>query len=182
MHVQLVPPHEADKIIKQLQAEKRGNPRHLNLFGGVSIKGSAEVICREADSGKVVWEDKIDNAITDLCRMLWMDNLMYNCSLGVSANTESIDFRRYMYIGPNTTNDVPETSYFARSLTGTTASWSTTFGVPSSTRTIGCIALGGNAAGIGLFVYAGLLLSPPKTQTTSQTLEVIYKLTATGIA
>ena len=182
MNIQLLSPKEAAHVINRLQEERRGDPRHLNLIGGISIKGSADITCRDAESGEVVWKDSVDNAITDRCRRLWMDNLMYNNQISVSANTEAIDFRRYSIVGPNSANDVPDSGFQTRGLVGLTASWSFTFGVPSPARTIGCIALGGNSVGIGMYVYAALLLSPPKTQTTSQTLEVIYKLTASGIA
>ena len=181
MNIQLLSPKEAVHVINSLKAEGRRDPRHINLVGGVSIKGSADITCRDVESGEVVWKDSVDNAITDRCRQLWMNNLMYSASLAVSANTEAIDFRRYTFVGPNSANDVPDIGV-TRAISGYTASYTYTFPTPSPARTIGCIAIGGNSAGIGMYIYAALLLSPPKTQSTTQTLEVIYKLTASGIA
>ena len=183
MFIQLLSPEESVEIVKRLNEEKRGDPRQLNLIGGVSIKGSADIICREAETGEVVWKDSVDNAITDYCRQLWMDNLMYTSQISFSANTEPVDFRRMTFVGPCAANDIVDSGFFARTLAGLTASWPFTFStLPTSNRTIGTIALGGRSESIGMYVYAALLLSPPKTQTTTQTLEVIYKLTASAIA
>lgn len=183
MNITLLSPEESVKIISELKGGPgRGNHRAINLVGGVSFVGSAEVTCREEKTGEVVWHDKVENAITDYGRRRWMDNLLYQMVIAASGNTEAIDFRRSLYTGPGGTNDVPETGTLTVSKVGMTGSWSTTFSAPSSTRTIGTICLGSRYDNQGLAVWAGLLLSPPKTQTTSQTLEVIYKLTATGIA
>jgi hypothetical protein len=185
--VELLSPEDSVRIIEQLEKEKRrgGNPRQINLSGGICLKGSADIYCRDAATGELAWEQHVDNVITDYGRREWFGNGFRNFQLMACGNTqEQPDFRRFGLSGPADSNSNPAAAAANPTYTsGTqTKSWNTSFVTPSSNRTIGTVALGFYNTNSGLWALSAyLLLSPAKTQTTSQTLELVYKVTLTAI-
>ena len=165
----------------------RPAPRSIRLAFGMEMKGSCELKCREAATGELVWEDQVDNVITDLGRRLWFDDMFNNPRIATNPSTEQPDYRRYTVAGTVDSNLSPTSAPIAFSWNGSTMTktWTTTFGTPSATRTIGTVALCsiGYLANVGFNgMYSYLLLTPPKTQSTTQTLELVYKVVLSPIA
>lgn len=177
-------PSEAQEILRRMN--ERGK-RTMVCGADMEIKGSCEAVCRDAITGEVAWQLAQENTVTDYARQCWFEDSMPSSSIFVAASTETPDFRRYSICTP--VDGIASTSSGGITSTNTTATltktWSTTFGTPSSTRTIGTIGLGstdGNSR-MGIWgIRAYLLLSPPKTQTVNQTLEIVYKLSMSPIA
>jgi hypothetical protein len=181
-------PDEAEAMLTHLRAgrvpPKRMNPK-LVLAGDLELKGSFEITARDAESGEVAWTHADNNLITDFGRFAWMDMRFYYIQVGFCASTEAPDPRRSALIGDSTQifssgNLTPSNNSVTH-----TKTVSTTFGTPANNRTLGTIfvlrvneSLPYNMAR-GVLAYA--LLTPPKTQTTTQTLEVVYKISMSPI-
>ena len=187
--VSVVSPEEATEVLNRL---RRGDPSNKNarrtamLQGGIELKGSFELTCREAATGEIAWTHKDDNLITDFGRRGWMDSRFYNLQVGFSSSTEpptvsrnslASDVNQIFTSGNNSPSNNSSTH---------TKTISTTFGTPANNRTLGSIWIQRvnesiNASGFvhGMLAYA--LLTPPKTQTTTQTLEVVYKISMSPI-
>lgn len=186
--VSVVSPEEAEEVLARL---RRGGPSNKNarrtalLQGGIELKGSFEVTCREA-TGEVAWTHKDENLITDFGRRAWMDNRFYNLNVGFSSSTELPTAARSSLASD--ANQVFTSGNLSPSNNSSThtKTISTTFGTPANNRTLGSIFIqrlneNVNALGFvhGMIAYA--LLTPPKTQTTTQTLEVVYKISMSPI-
>jgi hypothetical protein len=186
--VSTVSPEEAEELLRRLRA---GGPTNKNarrsaiLQGGIEMKGSFELIARDAKSGEIEWAHAADNLITDFGRRAWMDMRFYNLQIGFGASTETPTAARSALPGDSTQlfgsgNLTPSNN----SVTNT-KTLSTTFGTPANNRTLGTIWINRLNDGFltgyhpGILAYA--LLTPPKTQTTTQTLEVVYKISISPI-
>jgi hypothetical protein len=146
-----------------------------------------DAVCREAD-GAVAWEVHQSNLITDLCRRRFFLYPLVGGASGVycvtSPTVEAPLIGRVSL--PDDGN--ASSSQASAQLTPTydsltlTKTWSATFAAPAANRAIGTIGLaaGGRNVNFGpSLLVAYTLLSPSKVQTTTQTLEVLYRITLT---
>lgn len=161
--------------------------RSIKLAGGLELKGSFEVTCRE-QTGEKVWSVQQDNLLTDFGRRVWMDGMFSSMKIGFTQSTETPNPTRYLLAGDASNSLV----FSSGSLTPTndsvtnTKTFSTTFTTPPVTRTLGTIALcwinTNTDTILGLYgIAAYSLLTPAKTQTTTQTLEVVYRISMSPI-
>lgn len=176
---------EAQRILASLG---EGGPGDGGLLGGFKMVGAIDATCRNVEDGSIAWHVEKKNLVTDHGRRRLMDAGITQMYVVVGPGTETPMIERYYYgdgpSGINSGSGAITPSYDAATMTRT---WSTNFGVPSITRQVSLIGLcgiseGGALNGMGLFnLCAYTLLSQPKTQTTSQTLEVAYKITLTPV-
>lgn len=186
--VQIVSHAEAAEL---LQKFKQG-PENLNgrtsllLAGvGVNLEGSFSLTARDAASGEVAWAHEGKNLITDFGRRVWADNRFSTAFLSFSPSTEVPQSGRYTL--PSDVTQCFSSGGFAPTNAPAThtKTWATTFGTPGVTRTLGTIALCFASFDVNTgpkYIMAYALLTPPKTQTTTQTLEVVYKVSMNPIA
>lgn len=183
LRVDLATPTEAEMYLAH--ARGRAPVREVHLGFGLALKGSAEMRCREEKTGELVWEEKLDNIITDAGRRFWFDTYFGTMTLATYISSEPLDYRRYSINGPADGTSLPVTAAQVPVVDGglLTKTWSTTFAAPGSTRLLGMVSLSASNARVGTdSVYAYLLLSPTKTQSTTQTLELVYKVALLPIA
>lgn len=182
-NVQLVGPEEAAALTRRFgfgpAAEKVR--RTLVLPGGLQLKGSFEMTARDVRTGEVAWQYEGENLITDYGRRVWQDVRINTAKISFTDTTENpLAARSAIACDPTqpvvSTTQTPTNDTFTH-----TKTFSTTFATPANNRTLGMIGLTPVAgtvnalAGLSsLTAYA--LLTPPKVQTTVQTLEVIYKI------
>jgi hypothetical protein len=154
---------------------------------GGTIKGFVDAVCRDADSGDVAWEIHQPNVFTDFGRRHWV-NTFLNTNIGIftSGHSETPRIDRYSlhesYGGTIVAQKQPDAAGSAD--WGTCSKyWSYTFGTPASIRPLACVGLASASAYVGSSgiarVLAYSLLTPAKTQSTNQTLEISYRLTMT---
>jgi hypothetical protein len=178
----LATPEETQYFLDHVRQEKKKPVREIFSPFGV-IKGWAEIKCREEKTGELVWEQTVDNIITDYGRRFWFETLWHATPMGTYINTEQPDYRRMSLNGPADATSIALSTNLTPSIDIGTGikTYSTTFGLPGSTRLIGTVALASlSHANSGLYgIYSYLLLNPPKTQTTTQTLELVYKVSFT---
>jgi len=157
---------------------------------GLEIKGSFELKLRDAKSGQVELEHKQDNLITDFGRRHFSYQAFMSLFVGFCPSRETPQVPRYS-LPTDVTQTFDSQPYGEQNGVVTVATHTKQLGPynfatpPSSNRTLGTIFLftsGGNNADIGpLNMLAYALLSPARVQTTTQTLEVIYKFSMTPI-
>lgn len=186
-------PTEAEAFLARKQPTYLGRPlepahRKMVLASGFELKGEFELIARDARSGEVDWRLQQENLITDIGRQAWFDLGWTNLRLGFAPARETPSVLRCAV-----PTDGSQTFISANLGSGTvtpstyTKQWATTFGTPGANRTLGILwtsYFSGNAndANVGpLYIWSYSLLTPPKTQTTVQTLEVVYKLSMNPI-
>lgn len=178
LDIKTVSPDEAQQYLRKAKASE------INFPFGMSIKGSAELTCREVATGEVAWTYAADNVVTDYGRRVWFDQGIQSMCIMLSSSVETPDLRRNSLIGPYDSAQVRTSNSLSPTWNGSTyqKTWGVyTFAAPGALATIGTVGLFGittmdwfvGAHGISSY----LLLSPAKTQTTSQQLEVVYKLT-----
>lgn len=177
--VQPCSPAEAEAILARLGAPQQAKE---NL-----LKGYVDAVCREAD-GAVAWEVHQSNLITDFNRrrfMLYpMNGGTRSLQVFTSPSTETPLVGRTVLADDGSVNSAqsgtpPDPTYDSATLTKT---WSITFSAPAANRSIGTIGLcaGARSANFGIYTIAAYtLISPAKVQTTSQTLEILYRVTLT---
>lgn len=187
--VSTVSPEEAADVLERLRSGRylnKSERRTLLMEGGLVMKGSFELTARDAKSGEIEWEHKDNNLITDFGRRLWMDNRFTGFQVGFAASTETPSAARCSLPGDSTQIFVSGNLTPSNNNVTNTKTISTTFGTPPNNRTLGTIWIHPNNNGIqtgyvpGMMAYA--LLTPPKTQTTTQTLEVVYKISISPIS
>jgi hypothetical protein len=187
--VSVVSPEEAREAVARLKfgPENRSNRRTVLLEGGLELKGSFEITARDVVSGEVAWKHADDNLITDFGRRVWADVRFATLYVGFQASTEPPTSARCSI--PGDIAQIFKSSALTPSNNPATNTKTVSFfpvGTPASNRTLGTIwiACGGNAVnnnGYAAGIAAYALLTPPKTQTTTQTLEVIYKISMSPI-
>lgn len=165
--------------LKKTAAEKVGDV--LDSFG-CSIKGFFDVICREEATQEVAWEAHQANLLTDFGRRSWWTWGITPGGIFTSGVAETPMTTRYgLTEGAGTaqmqTNVAPTTDWGAL-----TKYWSTTFGTPASNRPIAIVGLMSNWGDVSMGrgaqnIVCYSLINPQKMQTTSQTLEISYRLT-----
>jgi len=156
--------------------------RKMVLASGFEVKGEFELTARDVRSGEVEWQTKQENLLTDIARSAWFDNGLQNLRLGFAPSQEAPSIFRsavptdgnQTFLSGNLSPTITPSTY--------TKQYSTTFGTPASNRTLGIIWTSyytgsSNDVNFGaIYIWSYSLLTPPKTQTTTQTLEVVYKL------
>jgi hypothetical protein len=184
VNVDLLSVEESLRVLALLRGEERFASEIVSM--GVSIKGFIDGVCREAD-GSPAWEVHQPNLITDFGRRIWCDQLIgsaagvFICGVG-----ETPLATRMTLIDNGGTSTSYSTTVSATNDSNTnTKSWSYTFGTPGTNRTVAAIGLfiptqNGVYGATNIVAYS--LLSPPKTQSTTQTLELSYRLTMTPVA
>lgn len=188
--VEIVSPQEAEKFLNRLRPSPENlNARRSIIFpGSLEIKGEFFMTCRDASSGEIEWEHSQENLLTDYGRRYWMENRLNSVQLGFCPSIEVPNSGRYSI----STNGSANASFASGNITPTnspatnTKTISTTFGTPSSNRTLGTIFIARSfnviPAELGVLnVVAFSVLTPPKTQSTTQTLEVVYKISMNPI-
>jgi len=189
-----VDPDEAREVLTRLRRgglENRNARRSAILQGGIEMKGSFEIVARDAETGKVDWDYKGENLITDFGRRSWMDLRFSGMCLGFSSSIEPPTAGRstissdsaQLFVSGNISavnNSVTNT----KTLT-VNSLISANFGSGQGNRNLGTLfILPHNQAvqtGYVRSVLAYALMTPPKTQTNTQTLEVIYKISMSPI-
>jgi hypothetical protein len=156
------------------------------VFGlGFQLEGHINAVCKDMGSEEVVWQIDQPNIITDLGRRFWMNIAFGHQFIATSPSSDTPNLSRYTLCDNGSANSSQSTSQIAptNNPSTLTKTFSTSFSAPTANRTIGTIGLGQytNLHGLGLIVCYSLI-SPPKTQTTTQTLEITYRLTMTPVA
>lgn len=188
--VSVISPAEAELFLRAIKTpENKEFRRSLVLSEGFEIRGDFSVIARDSRSQEIEWKVDQPNLLTDFGRRAWVDYKLTSLRIGFCPSTESPNPGRYSistdpsanasFVSANLSSTVAPTTY--------TKTMSVTFGTPSANRTLGMIALIGTNhntdTALGLQgVCAFSLLVPTKTQTTTQTLEVIYKISMNPIS
>lgn len=148
--------------------------------------GHVDAVCREMD-GSVAWEVHQPNLITDYGRSVLANGTFYIMRVVTSPATEDADVWRTAFTddgaaasSQQSTNVTP--TYDSFSLTKTWAPVSA-FAAPASNRRIGIIGLTDSAKLAGMIsrLTAYTRITPVRTQTPTQTLEVVYKITLTPL-
>jgi hypothetical protein len=184
---------EADALIQRflrsLGPENRSGRRSMVLPGGFEVKGEFSLTARDAQSGEIAWQHAEKNIITDYGRRQWMETHWHQAKIVFAPSTETPQSNRFT-IGTDGSQCVETVAITPSNATAThtkTFTLITPLSAPGTNRTLGTIALArftgsvsSALAGIDLLLsYA--LLTPPKTQTTTQTLEVVYKVSMNPI-
>lgn len=187
--VTTVSPEEGEAFLSRLRGagpENKSAHTTAILAGGIEMKGSFEITAREASTGEVAWAHSDDNLITDLGRRAWMDMRFNSLAIGFASSVETPSAARCSIQGDSTQLFISAGLSPSNNSVTHTKTLTTTFGTPGNNRTLGTIWLQrGNDLGIpngsarSLLAYA--LLTPTKTQTTTQTLEVVYKISMSPI-
>lgn len=172
-------PDEVRAFLSQVK-----KPQVAKIFGvSFQIEGHIHVVCRELD-GEPVWEVDQPNLITDMGRRFWMLRAFLNGNVATSPSSETPSLSRYSLPDNGSSSSSQSSGAITPSNNSptNTKTYSTTFGTPSSNRTIGTIALGNYFSQFGLGqIVCYSVISPAKVQTTSQTLELTYRLTMTPV-
>ena len=184
--ISVVSPEEAKEVLERLRARPVDRVyRKVVLEGGFEMKGSFEITARDAASGEVAWTHADENLITDYGRRQWVFNRFSVAFVGFQASTETPSPSRSSLSGDST--QFFESTSLTPTNNSTTYTKTFTFNLatPANNRTLGTISLSGVVAdtkGFRNTIMAYALLTPPKTQTTTQTLEVVYKISMSPIS
>lgn len=157
--------------------------RKMLLADGFEVVGSFGLTARNTATGEVAWVHEQENLITDVGRRAFFDHGWNSISLGFAPSQETPSVLR-----PGISTDGTQVFVSGNLGAGTvtpstyTKTWSTTFGTPGSNRTLGTLFAAHYTgtridSNYGFFYsFAYTLLTPPKTQTTTQTIELVYKM------
>jgi len=187
--VETVTKEQADAFLRGIRQPenpfKRPSPVTTD---GFELVGEFSLTARDVKSGEVEWEHSGKNLITDLGRRSWVFSRFNSMVIMFAPSIEVPQSGRYSVVSD--ASQCFESADLTPSVAPAThtKTFSTTFNTPpASNRTLGTIALsydtGSAFADRGLIrVAAFALLTPAKTQTTTQTLEVVYKVSMNPIA
>ena len=189
--VEVISQPDADAILRRMKNDPAnpGGYRTVRLPGGLEISGDFSITARDTKSGEIAWEHSDKNLITDYGRRRWMEQKWGGAlvTIGFAPSIETPQLGRYSIASDST--QCVESAAISPVLTGGhTKVLSTTFVAPAVNRTLGMIAImnsqnAGFVSNRGLeFIMAFALLTPSKTQTTTQTLEVTYRVSMNPIA
>jgi hypothetical protein len=186
--VSTVSSEEAQEVLARFRAggsENKKAARTAILAGGIELKGSFELIARDAETGQVAWSHASENLITDFGRRFWPDRHFDGFAIGFSASTETPVTGRHTLCGDSTQLFFSANLVVSNNTVTHTKTVSATFATPANNRTLGTIFIQPSTttitAGVSRKILAYALLTPPKTQTTVQTLEVVYKISMAPI-
>lgn len=181
---------ETEYILRRLGLRK--NEPAPGLLG--ELHGYVDAVCRNED-GSVAWEVHQPNIVTDAALRRYAygwhyGNFMpYMCSMMIflSPNTETPLSSRYCLpddgtgISYNGSTGTGVPAAMNASWNGSTYTWTYSYTFSGASRQVGTIGLGStfNSAWHywGCTVWACTLLNPVKTQTPSQTVETVYRIT-----
>lgn len=170
--------NEAKELLGMLA---KGQVREFHI-AGARFKGYFDIIAREGSD--VAWEIHQENLLTDYGRQSYAYNfgIHNNVSLGTSPVSDTPVVQRNLLASQawydiNFVNG-PTVSYDGSSSSKT---FSNNY-ASGSTRNIGCVWIASNGSlpnfyGAVAGVLAYSLITPIRQQTSSQTLELAYKLT-----
>lgn len=153
---------------------------------GVGIKGFFDVQCKNED-GSVAWELHQPNLLTDTGRRLWMYNGFYRGGIFTSGVLDTpLAGRCSLVEGYGTSQTLSVDTGPSIDWGTISKSWSTTFGTPGSNRQIAMVGMHTNFIGAvqnnvsygPQWIVCYSRVNPVKIQSTSQTLEISYRLTA----
>lgn len=185
-----------DEFLKRI-----AKPENRQLsFGSLRFEGEFDLKCRElptksqknnGEPGELAWELKQKNLVTDFGRRKWFDNAWSaaDAQVFVSPSTEIPVLGRYALLDLGGNTQANSQSQWATAVgpsnnpSTLTRSWSPpALSTPPFNKIIGTVGLTSNAFGYnasGVYgVYSFSLISPAKTQTITQTLEIVYSLAA----
>lgn len=189
-------PYEALPIHERPYLGRFSSESHRRVvFEGIELKGAFELTARDVESGDVAWKHQQDNLITDWGRCGFFDNAWNSMGIGFCPSKETpLTNRTSVLTDGNPALGYPNgpTVYsggISPSITPSTNTrqYATTFPAPNANRTLGTIWLGYTSGGgvdqnFGVYqINSYALLTPAKTQTTTQTLEVVYKISMNPI-
>jgi hypothetical protein len=163
----------------------RPTPEHQKgiVVDGFFIRGRFGITLRNAKTGEVEWEHEQDNLMTDIARYQFADGGFVNMQIGFMPSKEAPAVAR-VSVGTDSSQCFTSGGPLGSSITPSTFTrqFSYNFSTPpSANRTLGSVMWmyyghGINSAWGPDYIAAYALLTPPKTQTTLQTLEVVYKI------
>jgi len=190
--VQLLSSDETTAMLRYLGKDVPRAHKKLVLGAGIEISGRFEFTARNVETGKVEWECEQDNLITDSGRrfFVWGGNSFGQQYVGFCASKETPSPFRYslptdttQYFDSGTSNYGGSVNPSINTLTYTKQYGTVTWGAPPSNRTLGTIMLlRGAYSYLGAYAICSYAnISPSRVQTTTQTLEVLYKISMTPI-
>lgn len=175
----------ANERRKLVDVSNLGGVRAIHGVGGVRLAGEFSVTARDERSGEVEWQWSDKNLLTTYALQQWVFTRLNSFRLGfmparetpmVSRSSVSTDPTQCVISGDLGSGTIDSAT--------NTRTLSTTFTTPASNRSLGTVFLG--APGVGITTQMGppmllaySLLTPVKTQTTTQTIEVVYKISLT---
>lgn len=181
MNIEVVSPEQAAEILALIESPRSPNKNDSLFHLGVEIKGFFDVCCRNED-GSIDWEVHQPNLLTDFGRRAWMrDNIATGGIFTSGVGEQPLVGRYSLFDSVGSSQAMNTNTAPAGDWNAWTKTWSTTFGVPASNRQISAVGLLCYYAGsvgwgaTGIMCYS--LLTPTKVQTTSQSLEISYRLT-----
>jgi hypothetical protein len=186
--VDLLSPAQTEAFLRNRKGwENPFTKKPSTQVDGMEIVGEFSLTAKDTRSGEVEWEHSGKNLITDEGRRTWMEGRFANLTLLFAPSVETPISGRYSLVTDSAQSFESGGLAATNAPATNTKTFSTTFTAPAVTRTLGTIALGRTSsvarANRGLYqIVAFALLSPPKTQTTTQTLEVVYKVSMNPIA
>lgn len=188
---ELLSPEASAEIYAQLKnpyidpSNRRGQ-RYIQTAEGLRIQGEFDLTCRDAETGDVAWQVTQPNILTNYGLMLYANTGLNQAILGLAPSKE-----QPLAIRGSLSTD-PTQCWASASLSWTvtpstyTKQCSTTFTTPASTRTLGTVfiqqfqtALNANIGPTAIAAYS--LLTPFRTQTTTQTVELVYRISVTPV-
>lgn len=192
--VQVLSPEESVAVLRHLGRPVPAHHKKIVLAAGLEISGKFNFTARNVKSGKVEWEHEQENLLTDSGRRYfsWGGTGFGAQYVGFCPSKETPSPYRYslptdttQYFDSQSSNYGGTVTPSVNTLTFTKQFGVVTWGAPPSNRTLGTIFLsriGSSSNPIGpVGVHAFAVLSPSRVQTTTQTLEVIYKISMTPI-
>lgn len=174
----------------------RETPEHQKGFisDGFFFRGRFGITLRNAKTGAVEWHHEQDNLMTDIARYLFWDGGFTSMQIGFVPSKETPTVARSSLPCDPLNNTNTGYAFFSGNLsagTVTPATYTRQYSynfttTPVATRTLGSVVWAFYTPGINLYmgpehIAAYALLTPPKTQLTTQTLEVVYKISMNPI-
>jgi hypothetical protein len=165
----------------------RNGQRSIRTAEGLSFQGEFDLICRDVTTGDVAWEATQKNIMTTYgLQYFAFTGFGGNARIGFTPSKEqplavrsgmSTDYPQVWQSG-NVSWVVTPSTY--------TKQMSTTFTTPASPRTLGSVYISVSQIGLDLNsgpwnMLAYSLLTPFRTQATTQTIEVVYRISVTPV-
>ena len=184
--VEVFSPEETEAFLRRRASGPGNSATRSMMVAGFEIKGEFFLTARNTESKEVEWEHQEKNLITDFGRRMWMENRWATAELAFAPSLEAPQTGRYSI--STTGSQVVDSGGLTSSNTPATHTkqFAFVFGSPGTNRTLGTIALGRTSTANTFHgldqVISFALLTPPKTQTTVQTIEVVYRVSMNPIA
>jgi len=186
--VEIATPEEIARVLggRSMGPDNKNGRRSIVGMGDFEIQGEFFLTARDVNTNEIEWQHSEKNLITDTGRRAWFSNrLSSSMLLGFSPDTRAPISGRC-----SSTTDVTQ-AFASGNLTPTntpathTKTFSTTFGVPGSNRTLGtvflCTSTPPDVRAGPVLMISYVLLTPSRVQTTTNTIEVTYKISMNPI-